>query len=203
MAVMVVCLVLFLAMTGHSDASYCVCKDGLSDQVYQTNIDYACGNGADCSPILQTGNCYSPNTKKDHCNYAVNSYYMRKNQITGSCDFSGSCTVTPTLSTTNTGCVYPASPSTAGTSNSTTPSTGTTTTPSTGTTTTPSTGTTGGTTSTTGGTTSTTPSTVFGLGPSSGSITNTDSKGSVTLHQNKHLFWALTLALLFMWPHAF
>ncbi|KAF7124528.1 hypothetical protein RHSIM_Rhsim12G0136100 [Rhododendron simsii] len=200
MAVIVLCLVLFLAVTGHSEASYCVCKDGLSDTVYQTNIDYACGNGADCSTIMQNGGCYQPNTKKDHCNYAVNSYYQRKNQINGSCDFTGSCTVTSTLTSSNTNCVYPASPSTAGTIG-TTPSTGT------GTGTTPSTGTTTGTTptTTTGGTTSTTPSSVFGLGPTgSGSITNTDSKAtSVTLHQTKHLLCSLTLTLLLSGPMLF
>ncbi|XP_058194882.1 PLASMODESMATA CALLOSE-BINDING PROTEIN 3 [Rhododendron vialii] len=198
MAVIVLCLVLFLAVTGHSEASYCVCKDGLGDTVYQTNIDYACGNGADCSTIMQNGACYQPNTKKDHCNYAVNSYFQRKNQINGSCDFTGSCTVASTLASSNTNCVYPASPSTAGTIG-TTPSTGTGTTPSTGTTT----GTTP--TTTTGGTTSTTPSSVFGLGPTgSGSITNTDSKAtSVTLHQTKHLLCSLTLTLLLSGPMLF
>ncbi|KAE9453945.1 hypothetical protein C3L33_14132, partial [Rhododendron williamsianum] len=59
---------------------------------------------------MQNGGCYQPNTKKDHCNYAVNSYFQRKNQINGSCDFTGSCTVTSTLTSSNTNCVYPASP---------------------------------------------------------------------------------------------
>ncbi|BAT99125.1 hypothetical protein VIGAN_10051000 [Vigna angularis var. angularis] len=49
-------------------------------------IDYASGAGADCSPILQNGACYQPNTVKDHCNYAVNSYFQRKGQAQGSCD---------------------------------------------------------------------------------------------------------------------
>ncbi|KAL7180436.1 hypothetical protein ACSBR1_043605 [Camellia fascicularis] len=53
--------------------TYCVCKDGLSDSVYQKNIDYACGAGANCGAILQNGVCYNPNIVKDHCNYAVNS----------------------------------------------------------------------------------------------------------------------------------
>lgn len=70
-------------------ASYCICKDGLSDAVLQKNIDYACGAGADCSAISQGGSCFNPNTVKDHCNYAVNSYYQKKGQATGTCDFSG------------------------------------------------------------------------------------------------------------------
>lgn len=69
----------------------------MSDQVLQKDIDYACGAGADCSPILQNGPCFNPNTIKDHCNYAVNSYFQRKGQAPGSCDFSGTATVTPTI----------------------------------------------------------------------------------------------------------
>lgn len=68
---------------------YCVCKDGVSDQILQKAIDYACGTGADCTPILQNGPCFQPNTVKDHCNYAVNSYYQRKGNVQGSCDFAG------------------------------------------------------------------------------------------------------------------
>ena len=73
-------------------ATYCLCKDG-GEQVLQKTLDYACGAGADCTPILQNGACYNPNTVKDHCNYAVNSYFQRKGQATGSCDFSGTATV--------------------------------------------------------------------------------------------------------------
>ncbi|XWS69634.1 hypothetical protein CRYUN_Cryun04dG0195600 [Craigia yunnanensis] len=91
---LLICLVLFLAMTGHSSATYCLCKDG-GDQALQKTLDYACGAGADCTAILQNGACYNPNTVKDHCNYAVNSYFQRKGQATGSCDFSGTATVSP------------------------------------------------------------------------------------------------------------
>ncbi|GFY88722.1 plasmodesmata callose-binding protein 3 [Actinidia rufa] len=98
MAVFPLCLVLFLAIAGHSSATYCVCKDNLSDSILQKNIDYACGAGADCSAIISSGACYNPNTVKDHCNYAVNSYFQKKNQVNGSCDFQGSATTTSTLS---------------------------------------------------------------------------------------------------------
>nr|XP_023913135.1 PLASMODESMATA CALLOSE-BINDING PROTEIN 3-like isoform X2 [Quercus suber] len=107
MAVLVY-LVLFLALTGHSSATYCVCKDGLSDQALQKSLDYACGAGADCTPIVQNGACYSPNTVKNHCDYAVNSYYQKKSQAQGSCDFSGTATVSQTAPTgSSTTCVYP------------------------------------------------------------------------------------------------
>lgn len=75
-------------------ANYCVCKDGVGDTALQHSIDYACGNGADCTGILQNGPCYNPNTIKDHCSYAVNSYYQRKASTGATCDFSGSATLT-------------------------------------------------------------------------------------------------------------
>ncbi|KAL8161450.1 hypothetical protein V2J09_012939 [Rumex salicifolius] len=106
-----VLIALFLGLTGYSSA-YCICKDGLSENYLQKNIDYACGAGADCTPILQNGGCYQPNTVKSHCDYAVNNYYQKKGQITGSCDFSGTAVVTSTLPTTlGSTCTYPASPS--------------------------------------------------------------------------------------------
>ncbi|RVX02634.1 PLASMODESMATA CALLOSE-BINDING PROTEIN 3 [Vitis vinifera] len=166
MAVLVY-FVLFLAMTGHSSAAvYCVCKDGLSDQALQKTLDYACGAGADCSPVLQNGACYNPNTVKDHCSYAVNSYFQKKGQASGSCDFAGTATPNSTGSSTT--------PSTT-TPSTTTPST---TTPST---TTPS---------------STTSPSVFGLGPSgSGGITSTDSSAAVAPLHCTDLFFSAALTL--------
>ncbi|KAL3654297.1 hypothetical protein CASFOL_003978 [Castilleja foliolosa] len=108
MSVFVVFFMLILAMAGNSDANYCVCNSGLSDSVLQKNIDYACGAGADCAQIQQTGPCFNPNTVRDHCNYAVNSYYQRRGQTVGSCDFQGTATVTQTAPTTTTStCVFP------------------------------------------------------------------------------------------------
>ncbi|XP_075522187.1 PLASMODESMATA CALLOSE-BINDING PROTEIN 2-like isoform X2 [Primulina tabacum] len=115
MAVFVVYLVILFAMAIHSDATYCVCNSGHSDSVLQKNIDYACGNGADCSAILQNGACFNPNTVKEHCNYAVNSYYQRKAQTSGSCVFEGTATVTASSPNAVSGCVYPSSSSVGGT----------------------------------------------------------------------------------------
>ncbi|XP_051148380.1 PLASMODESMATA CALLOSE-BINDING PROTEIN 3-like [Andrographis paniculata] len=117
----VVSLVVLMAMADHSNGAYCVCNSGVNDSALQKNIDYACGNGADCSAILQNGACYNPNTVKDHCNYAVNSYYQKKSQVSGSCDFVGTATVTQTPPSAASGCVYPSSPS----GGTTSPGTGT------------------------------------------------------------------------------
>ncbi|CDP00427.1 unnamed protein product [Coffea canephora] len=191
MAVFIACLVLFLTMTGHSAANYCVCNTGVGDAQLQKNIDYACGAGADCAPILQNGACFNPNTVRDHCNYAVNSYYQRKGQADGSCSFSNTAAVTQTPPTTSSGCVFPSSPSNAGTSPSTNPSTSPT-----GTNPTSSPTTTGGTGA--GGTgtgTTTTSAPGFGLGPSGSGIGNTDSMG-VALQQNLFTSLAATLVLI-------
>ncbi|KAL9682304.1 hypothetical protein QQ045_014099 [Rhodiola kirilowii] len=119
-ATLLASLVLMLAVVRHSDASvYCLCKDGVGQSALQKALDYACGAGADCSAIIQNGGCYNPNTVKNHCDYAVNSYFQRKGQATGSCDFNGAATTSSTVPTQPSGCTYQSTPG------STTPSTST------------------------------------------------------------------------------
>lgn len=59
----------------------------------QKTLDYACGAGADCGPIHQNGPCFNPNTVKSHCSYAVNSFFQKKGQSQGTCDFAGTAIV--------------------------------------------------------------------------------------------------------------
>ncbi|XP_051117053.1 PLASMODESMATA CALLOSE-BINDING PROTEIN 3 [Andrographis paniculata] len=109
MAVLVF-LLLLSAMAGRSGATWCICKDGLSDSVLQKTLDYACGAGADCNPTHQNGPCFNPNTVRAHCSYAVNSYFQKYRQTPMACDFAGTATVTssdPSLA----GCAYPATAS--------------------------------------------------------------------------------------------
>ncbi|KAB2048063.1 hypothetical protein ES319_A13G088600v1 [Gossypium barbadense] len=178
---LLISLLMFLAMTGHSSATYCLCRDGLGDQALQKTLDYACGAGADCSAILQKGGCYNPNTVKDHCNYAVNSYFQKKGQAQGSCDFSGTATVSadPPSNIAST-CSFPSS------------STGMTT----------PTGTTTGTPTTTGSSTGT-PSTVFGgagttLGPTGTTATGfNDQSNAVGLFlKNINFFFTFAIMIL-------
>lgn len=179
MAPFMLSLVFFLAVIGHSSASYCVCKDGVDAKILQENIDYACGSGADCTAIHTNGACYNPDTVKDHCSYAVNSYYQRKGASGASCDFKGTATLTSTApASTGSGCVYQSTAGNTGGNTTTVPGT---TSPSTGGTSTGNTGT-------------TLPGTnpVFGLGPSG--MTNTDINGGATSHQSNVFF---SIALLF------
>ncbi|CAH9143818.1 unnamed protein product [Cuscuta epithymum] len=110
---------LFMAMAAHSDvaggATYCVCKEGMSESMLQKTLDYACGYGADCNPTHQNGPCFQPNTVKAHCSYAVNSFFQKKGQAPGTCDFSGTASTTSSDPSTTT-CVFPASASGATTS---------------------------------------------------------------------------------------
>ncbi|KAF8104595.1 hypothetical protein N665_0171s0097 [Sinapis alba] len=121
---MFVALLLLLALTTSSSAIYCICKDGKGDNELQTSIDYACGSLADCKPIQDKGPCYQPNTIKSHCDWAVNSYFQKAAQVPGSCNFSGTATTSQNPpSNSVTGCIYPSSPSSAGSPPSTTPPT--------------------------------------------------------------------------------
>ncbi|CAA3003493.1 PLASMODESMATA CALLOSE-BINDING PROTEIN 3-like [Olea europaea var. sylvestris] len=143
--VLVLVLVLILAMAAHSSATWCICKEGLSDQALQKTLDYACGAGADCNPTHQNGPCFNPNTVRAHCNYAVNSYFQKKGQTPTACDFSGTA-YTVTSDPSSSGCSYPASASGATRPVSTTTNTPSTSLPSGGSpvVTTPSTGILGG-----------------------------------------------------------
>ncbi|WMV27967.1 hypothetical protein MTR67_021352 [Solanum verrucosum] len=194
MAAFVLSLILFLALTGYSSgANYCVCKDGVGDVVLQHNIDFACGNGADCTGILQNGPCYNPNTIKDHCSYAVNSYYQRKASTGATCDFTGSATLVPSLPASSSSACYQTTGGTGGTTTPTAP----------GTTTNPGIGTGTGTGTSTGTSTSTSTGTgtntginnpTFGLGPTGSGGYNPDGSGTEALHQNRVF---ITMALLF------
>lgn len=85
-------LFLIFSMVTYSNAAVCVCKDG-DDQALQKVIDYACGSGADCSQIEQNGPCFQPNTVKNHCDVAVNSFYQKKASTGATCDFNGAAVV--------------------------------------------------------------------------------------------------------------
>ncbi|XP_059651576.1 PLASMODESMATA CALLOSE-BINDING PROTEIN 3-like [Cornus florida] len=94
-------------------ATWCVSRSEASDVALQTAMDYACGAGADCTPIQSSGLCFLPNTVQAHASYAFNSFYQRKAQAPGACDFSGTATVARTDPSYGS-CDYPSSLSTAG-----------------------------------------------------------------------------------------
>ncbi|KAG8056114.1 hypothetical protein GUJ93_ZPchr0001g30228 [Zizania palustris] len=80
---------------GGGGGTWCVASQSASPTALQVALDYACGYGADCSPIQPGGSCFNPDTVHDHASYAFNSYYQ-KNPTATSCDFGGTATITNT-----------------------------------------------------------------------------------------------------------
>ncbi|XP_042513889.1 PLASMODESMATA CALLOSE-BINDING PROTEIN 3-like [Macadamia integrifolia] len=104
----VVMVVVVMVGGGVEAQSWCVARSNASNQALQTGLDYACGAGADCAPVQSNGLCYLPNTLVAHASYAYNSYYQRKNEASGTCDFSGTATIAMTDPSYGS-CVYPSS----------------------------------------------------------------------------------------------
>ena len=90
------CFLHCLRRLDSEDGAWCVCRSDLGDSALQKTLDYACGAGADCKPILQNGPCFAPDTVRAHCSYAVNSFYQRNNQNAQACVFSGTAVLSST-----------------------------------------------------------------------------------------------------------
>ncbi|KAK1413691.1 hypothetical protein QVD17_35468 [Tagetes erecta] len=105
--------VVLLLYSRITSATWCVVRSEASREALQAALDYACGAGADCAPILPSGLCFLPNTIQAHASYAFNSYYMRRSMAPGSCDFAGTATIAKTDPSYGS-CNYPASPGMAG-----------------------------------------------------------------------------------------
>ncbi|GBG93308.1 hypothetical protein CBR_g63954, partial [Chara braunii] len=99
---------------GHSDgdadghvSSWCVAAPGTSTPALQNGLDWACGPGrVDCNPIKIGGDCFFPNTVRDHASYAYNTYYQRENKQPQACAFGGTAVVVHE-DPSNGKCVYP------------------------------------------------------------------------------------------------
>ncbi|EEF50866.1 glucan endo-1,3-beta-glucosidase 7 [Ricinus communis] len=92
--------------TKPTGAGWCMPKSGVPDAQLQASLDYACGQGIDCSPIQPGGACFEPNTLASHAAYAMNLYYQTSSKNPWNCDFSQTATLTSKNPSYN-GCVYP------------------------------------------------------------------------------------------------
>nr|GMD88102.1 PLASMODESMATA CALLOSE-BINDING PROTEIN 3-like [Ipomoea batatas] len=109
MAVLAALIFTSIVLVLRVESSWCVARSDASDQALQAALDYACGFGADCAPILSDGLCYLPNTLLAHASYAYNSYYQRKGRAPGSCDFAGTANIARTDPSYGS-CIYPSKP---------------------------------------------------------------------------------------------
>lgn len=85
---------------------WCVPKAGISDAQLQSNLDYACGHGIECSPIQPGGACFEPITLVSHATYAMNLLYQTAGRNPWNCDFTQSATLTST-NPSYSKCTYP------------------------------------------------------------------------------------------------
>nr|GLL26157.1 glucan endo-1,3-beta-glucosidase 2-like [Ipomoea trifida] len=77
--------------------TFCVAKEGADRKMLQAALDWACGPGkVVCSPLMQGGPCYEPDTVTAHATYAFDAYYQKMGKAPGTCDFNGVATVTTT-----------------------------------------------------------------------------------------------------------
>lgn len=76
------------APTSSQGKSWCVPKPDATDVALQSNIDYICSNGIDCSPTQPGGACFMPNTIRAHASFLMNSYYQAKGRHDFDCDFA-------------------------------------------------------------------------------------------------------------------
>ncbi|KAI5670841.1 hypothetical protein M9H77_11205 [Catharanthus roseus] len=80
-----------------SDAQFedwCIADEQTPDGELQNALNWACGNGADCSKIQPNQPCYLPNTIKDHASYAFNSYYQKLKHNGATCYFNSAALLT-------------------------------------------------------------------------------------------------------------
>ncbi|XP_037433382.1 PLASMODESMATA CALLOSE-BINDING PROTEIN 3-like [Triticum urartu] len=115
LSIFLLLVVLAMSTKGSSatGSSWCVCKSELPAAALQRTLDYACGHGGDCAPLLPGGQCHTDtDTVATRCSYAANSYYhnakAKGNGHGGAtCDFGGTATLTSTDPSSGT-CRYPA-----------------------------------------------------------------------------------------------
>ncbi|KAF7143924.1 hypothetical protein RHSIM_Rhsim05G0074600 [Rhododendron simsii] len=85
---------------------WCVPKSGVSDAQLQANLDYACGQGIDCSFIQPGGACFEPNTLASHAAFAMNLLYQTAGRNPWNCNFSETACLTSSNPSYN-ACNYP------------------------------------------------------------------------------------------------
>ncbi|CAN4113185.1 unnamed protein product [Withania somnifera] len=75
---------------------FCMPKVEATDAQLQSNINYVCSRGIDCTPIQAGGPCFNPNTIRSHAAFAMNSYYQKEGRNNFNRDFAGTGVIAST-----------------------------------------------------------------------------------------------------------
>ncbi|KAL0425598.1 UNVERIFIED_CONTAM: Glucan endo-1,3-beta-glucosidase 4 [Sesamum radiatum] len=83
------------SLGANSSTAFCIARPDADESSLRDGLNWACGPGqANCAPIQKGQPCYSPNTVQNHASYAYNDYYQKMRSSGGTCDFSGTATLT-------------------------------------------------------------------------------------------------------------
>ncbi|XP_010467346.1 PREDICTED: glucan endo-1,3-beta-glucosidase 7 [Camelina sativa] len=85
---------------------WCVPKDDATEEQLQDSLDWVCGQGIDCGPIMPGGLCFEPNNLMSHTAYAMNLYFQKSPENPTDCDFSKTARITSNNPSYNS-CIYP------------------------------------------------------------------------------------------------
>ncbi|CAN8277479.1 unnamed protein product [Cochlearia groenlandica] len=88
--------------------AWCIANRKAADEKLQANIDWICsleGGFRDCTPINPGGQCYEPNTMRDHASFVMNLYFQNLGRTKDQCDFRGTGTIVYT-DPSHGSCVY-------------------------------------------------------------------------------------------------
>ncbi|KAG7535291.1 X8 domain [Arabidopsis thaliana x Arabidopsis arenosa] len=84
---------------------WCMAMPTATNEQLQANIDFACSQNVDCTPIQPGGTCYEPNTLFDHASFVMNAYYQSHGRTEDACRFDRTgCFVF--IDPSNGSCVY-------------------------------------------------------------------------------------------------
>ncbi|KAG4181309.1 hypothetical protein ERO13_A10G219100v2 [Gossypium hirsutum] len=68
---------------------FCVSKPEASDAQLKKNLDWACKQGIDCSPVEPGAVCDDPASLRSRADFAMNTYYRTRGETKNACDFEG------------------------------------------------------------------------------------------------------------------
>ncbi|XP_006409465.2 glucan endo-1,3-beta-glucosidase 7 [Eutrema salsugineum] len=89
-----------------TSTGWCVPKEDATEEQLQASLDWVCGQGIDCRPIMPGGACFEPNNIASHAAYAMNLNFQKSPENPTDCDFSQTARITSDNPSYN-NCVYP------------------------------------------------------------------------------------------------